>query len=620
MRHFVAVLVCALVVLGIAREAAHAQSTTPATGPNSETEPFSGSELLRGKRITQAECAALPGAVWVAIDQQGECIRYYHSTAGGSGPEAVVLVSTEVASTNARGEVKPYDFYVKLSPAAMQDQSARWSRSLRMPYIYLGRPGTYGSSGEYAKRRTAREIDLVSAALEAIKTRHGYSRLHLAGYSEGGHAAALLARRTDVRCVVLASSLLSVRSRLAESGRDEDVTGNKHPVDPIALVHQVVKRSDLRIIVVTDPDDVVISARSQTAYVRRASAAGLPVQQIFAAASDVNAHNLLRTGLSAAADCARGVKENAIVAKYQNKVPEIPPDADDPPLNTPAVLSHGVVVSESQCENLPNAVRVRVDGAGYCVRYWMSTAGGSKDEAVVYIHGDLGDAKTPGQLNRYSAFMTDGRMQREVQRWSRVYGGPYIAIGRLGAFGSSGDHRKRRSLLEIRVVIAALDELKVRHGLRRFHLAGQSGGAHTVAGLAQMRTDVGCAVMAAGVISVKTRARDQGRKIEAGALYDPLDHVATMQPQPGRRMIVMSDPDDQIVSFRSQREFADRVRAKGLPILHVSADAGTEIFHGLHNESQNMAIDCAKDMDDNALAAKYQNKAAPQSDGLSAIR
>ena len=230
MRHLVAVLVCALVVLGTARQTAHAQFTTPATAPNFETEPFSSSELLRGKRITQPECAALPGGVWVAVDQQGECIRYYHSAAGGSGPEAVVLVSSEVASTNARGELKPYDFYVKLSPAAMQDQSVRWSRSLRMPYIYLGRPGTYGSSGEYAKRRTAREIDLVSAALDAIKTRHGYTRLHLAGYSEGGHApAALLARRTDVRCVVLASSLLSIGSLLAESGRDQDVTGNKHP-------------------------------------------------------------------------------------------------------------------------------------------------------------------------------------------------------------------------------------------------------------------------------------------------------------------------------------------------------------------------------------------------------
>jgi pimeloyl-ACP methyl ester carboxylesterase len=623
MRHFAGAFVCALFVLGLAREAAHAQSSAPTTASKFETEPFSGAELLRGKRITQAECAALPGAVWAAVDQQGECIRYYHSTAGGSGSEVVVFFSAEVASTNARGEVKPYDFYVKQSPAALQERIAGWSRNLRMPYLYLARPGSYGSSGEYARRRTPREIDLVSAALDAIKSRHGYTRLHLAGSSEGGHAAAaLLARRTDLGCVVLASSLLSVRSGLAESGWDQDVTGNKHPVDPVALVDQVAKRPGLRIMVVTDPDDIVISARSQTAYVRRASAAGLPVQQIFAAATDSGAHGLWRAGLLVATDCARGVKDDAIVSKYQNKMPETPPDADDPPLNAPAVLTRGVTVSESQCKTLRNAVWVRVDGTGYCVRYWISTAGGSKDEAVVFVHGDLGDPKTPGSLNRYAAHMTAGRMQRDVQRWSRVYGGPYIAIGRLGAFGSSGEHRKRRSLLEIRVVMAALDEMKVRHGLKRFHLAGQSGGAHTVAGLAQMRADVGCAVMAAGVISVKTRARDRGGKIDSGAkdLYDPIDHVAAMQGQPGRRMIVMSDPDDQVVSFHSQWEFAERVRAKSLPILQVSADSGTESFHGLHNESQSMAIDCAKGMDDSALVAKYQNKATPASRGPSAVR
>jgi pimeloyl-ACP methyl ester carboxylesterase len=623
MRYFARAFVCALFVLGLVREAAHAQSIAPTTAPKFETEPFSGAELVRGKRTTQAECAALPGAVWVTVDQQGECIRYYHSTAGGVGSEVVVFFSTEVASTNARGEVKPYDFYIKQTPAVLQERSAGWSRNLRMPYLYLARPGTYGSSGEYAKRRTPREIDLVSAALDATKSRLGYTRLHLAGSSEGGHAAAaLLARRTDLGCVVLASSILSVRSGLAEAGWDQDVTGNKHPVDPVALVDQVVKRPGLRIIVVTDPDDIVISARSQTAYVRRASAAGLPVQQIFAAATDAGAHGLWRAGLSIAADCARGVKDDAMVSKYQNKVSETPPDADDPPLNAPGVLTRGVIVDESQCKTLRNAAWVRVDGTGYCVRYWISTAGGSKDEAVVFVHGDLGDPKTPGSLNRYSAHMTAGRMQRDVQRWSRLYGGPYIAIGRLGALGSSGDHRKRRSLLEIRVVMAALDELKVRHGLKRFHLAGQSGGAHTVAGLAQMRADVGCAVMAAGGISQKTRMRDSGRKIDAGikALYDPIDHVAAMQHQPGRRMIVMSDPDDQVVSFHSQREFAERVRAKGLPILHVSADSGTENFHGLHNESQSMAIDCAKDVDDSALIAKYQNKATAASGGVSAVR
>ena len=48
MHHLVAVLVCAFAVLGIAREAAQAQFTTPAPAPNYEAEPFSSSELLWG--------------------------------------------------------------------------------------------------------------------------------------------------------------------------------------------------------------------------------------------------------------------------------------------------------------------------------------------------------------------------------------------------------------------------------------------------------------------------------------------------------------------------------------------------------------------------------------------
>ena len=150
MRYIAAVLVCPLFALGLMPDAALAQSVAPATGPKFETEPFSGAELLSGKQITQAGCAALPGAVWVAVDRQGECIRYYHSTAGGSGPEALVVFSAEVVATNGRREVRPADYYVKQTPAQMHERSAGWSRSLRMPYLYLGRPGSYGSSGEFA--------------------------------------------------------------------------------------------------------------------------------------------------------------------------------------------------------------------------------------------------------------------------------------------------------------------------------------------------------------------------------------------------------------------------------------------------------------------------------------
>jgi len=84
--------------------------------------------------------------------------------------------------------------------------------------------------------------------------------------------------------------------------------------------------------------------------------------------------------------------------------------------------------------------------------------------------------------------------------------------------------------LKIRVVMAALDEVKARYGFKRFHLAGQSGGANTVAALVQMRDDIGCAVMAAGSISVKTNMRDKGIKNAARfSGYDPIDFVSAMQ-------------------------------------------------------------------------------------------
>jgi pimeloyl-ACP methyl ester carboxylesterase len=125
-----------------------------------------------------------------------------------------------------------------------------------------------------------------------------------------------------------------------------------------------------------------------------------------------------------------------------------------------------------------------------------------------------------------------------------VFGGPYASVGRLGALGSSGDHlHERRTLLEVRVAMAALDSLKERHGFKRFHLVGQSGGGHTVAALTQMRDDIGCAVMASGAVSVKSRLRDSGKQVgpTIKSLYDPIDHVAKMRHQAGRRMVVLAD-------------------------------------------------------------------------------
>jgi hypothetical protein len=290
-------------------------------------------------------------------------------------------------------------------------------------------------------------------------------------------------------------------------------------------------------------------------------------------------------------------------------------EAEDPPLNTQDTLRHGVVLSEAQCSTLGTAIWLRVDGRGFCVRYWISTSGGVKDEALVYIHGDIGGFDRGRIFLAGNADLNSAsRQQRNAELWSNVFGGPFISIGRVGAYGSSGEHlRQRRTLLEVHVIMAALDALKQRHGFKRFHIVGQSGGGHTVAAMLPMRSDVGCAVMTSGILSVKTNALDTGWPINSkiAASYDPIEFIDAIQVRPGQRMVVISDPDDRRASYHSQREFVDRVRANGLPILHVTAGASGAQAHELGWVGLRLAVDCANGIDDITLIRRYQTKVPP---------
>src|SRR4029077_4790496 len=177
--------------------------------------------------------------------------------------------------------------------------------------------------------------------------------------------------------------------------------------------------------------------------------------------------------------------------------------AEATPLASDRDMVTGVSVTEADCKAQMGRLWVKVDNRGFCVRFWLSTAGGSKDEALVAFNGDIGgriDGKL--QLLEQVRSISDESQQKAADNGSRLYRGPYFLIARPGTFGSSGHHLKdRRTLLEIRVASAALDALKRHYGFKQFHLVGQSGGGHTVAGLVQLRSDIGCAAITSGTIS-----------------------------------------------------------------------------------------------------------------------
>jgi pimeloyl-ACP methyl ester carboxylesterase len=283
-------------------------------------------------------------------------------------------------------------------------------------------------------------------------------------------------------------------------------------------------------------------------------------------------------------------------------------------LHTIRVLREGLRINEPRCNANPTALWLRVDGRAFCIRYWIARqAAAPRETALVLLHGDVGRRVKARYVLAEDDRFTASDVQYEARAVARIFPGHGVVLGRPGTYGSSGNHLEdRRTFREVRAIAAALDALKARHGIKRFHFAGHSGGGHIVAALAQARHDIGCAVITSGALSVATLHRDAGVAVgqDPPPFYDPIDHVAALAERPGLRLIVVSDPDDRIASFRSQREFVERVRAHDLPIVHITAAARDRQSHNLHAHGIRLAADCAKGMDDQGLVARYRTKPA----------
>ena len=165
-------------------------------------------------------------------------------------------------------------------------------------------------------------------------------------------------------------------------------------------------------------------------------------------------------------------------------------------------MLRGITISREQCTATPQTLWLNVYRRDFCVRYYISTAGGEGSRPVVFLQGDENvklDQKTWNWID------TSGAKDRDTDDlvgfaddFSKMAKTTAIYLGRLGLDGTSGNHTSRHTLLEVAVMNAALDGIKQRHGFEGFHLAGQSGGSLLVGGLAEQRHDIACAVIGSG--------------------------------------------------------------------------------------------------------------------------
>lgn len=263
------------------------------------TETFDALQALNGSYAFREACDAARHLLWIELDGEGDCIRYYpQGLAEGANPSALVYFGGDVMLRNAKGVRFITPTYSRQSPASIAADTAEWSRRAGIPAIVIARPGILGSSGDHNDRRRLREMRLMDRALDEIKARHSIGSFILAGHSAGGQiAASLLNWRKDIAAVAISSGMVSVKqvadfweNRRAIAGSVlYDVTTF---YDPIKEIDRIARSPSPIIYVLSDPEDQIIPFYSQLHYVRRLRRAGFEPHHIYLHAKDRSHHVL----------------------------------------------------------------------------------------------------------------------------------------------------------------------------------------------------------------------------------------------------------------------------------------------------------------------------------------
>jgi hypothetical protein len=267
-------------------------------------------------------------------------------------------------------------------------------------------------------------------------------------------------------------------------------------------------------------------------------------------------------------------------------------------------MLRGVTITRPQCAAIEQAVWVNVSGHDFCVRYYLSTAGGEGTRPVVFIQGDYFGRLDPKTWNwadpSEARDINTDDLVRMADGFSKLAKTTAIYLARIGVEGTSGNHTARKTVLELRMMNAALDAIKQRYGFEGFHLVGQSGGSKLVGGLIEQRHDIACAVAGSGPLATPgggPKPTDPGR-----TFFDIMQNAPQLTQNRSLRLLLVSDPADKRVPIVQQTGFVDRMRQVGRAIPQFLVEATDEEHHGVVIYSELVAAGCVLGKTDQEIA------------------
>jgi pimeloyl-ACP methyl ester carboxylesterase len=265
-------------------------------------------------------------------------------------------------------------------------------------------------------------------------------------------------------------------------------------------------------------------------------------------------------------------------------------------------MLRGIAVTRARCDAIQDTVWVNVYGRDFCVRYYLSTAGGEGPRPVVFMQGDyFGNIRAGRWADPSSGKDIDtDNLRRTADQFSKMTKTTAIYLARIGVDGTSGSHLSRKTVLELQLMNASLDAIKQRHGFQGFHLVGQSGGSRLLVGLIEMRRDVACAVAGSGPLDIARRKSngDPGR-----TYFDVVENMAPLLQNRAVRLLLVTDPVDRTVPLPEQAGFAQKLRSAGRPVTQFMVTATDEPHHGVVAYARLVAAGCVLGKTDAEIAS-----------------
>lgn len=323
----------------------------PARAGQPQVMPSSYDEIFPPKFITsgtpsksQAECDATPNAVWItarwtdkgvfsdSVSSTDECVRYFPSDNATAGKTAILYFWGDIVLEPGTGNDKTNPGYGANSYRAQVALANHHAAVNGVPYILVGRPGMYGSTGNTTLyRHSVREAAIINAAVDAIKNEFGYDRISIVGQSGGGGlvGALLTSGRSDLECVVISSGTVSLKTRLRTSSstqwvrNGQDTTGlpYRQLYDSLDELDRVAVDNRRRIFMLADPKDEAVSFTSQKEFSDRANEKGIRILLVVAQGGGKQHHSTSAQGIRTVGRCLAGMTDDEIAKKIMENSP-----------------------------------------------------------------------------------------------------------------------------------------------------------------------------------------------------------------------------------------------------------------------------------------------------------